>query len=288
MNQIVIIPDLHHRQDIANQILELEPEYTNAIFLGDTFDQFNDTTEDVKNAAIWLKESLNNPKHIHCVGNHDHSYRFPGNPNAWCSGFTHDKCRTIRSVLNNDDFAKLKLYHRENNILFSHAGVSRRYLNFLVDRGLIQKRTWSIDNVCAILNNLESKANQKYALGGEHELYMVGMSRGGELEVGSPIWCDQREFFPTEFIQVYGHTPRPHPEFKLVKSGTFTETYVYAHEEVPDLNDYHYSICLDDHTSSYAVLNQDWLNIYKLKFDKPWTEKNRQIIDRNLIFSRKI
>lgn len=120
----LIIPDIHNHISTVNEILN--QEYDKAIFLGDYFDSFYDTTADAGKTAIWLKDSLTNPRHIHLMGNHDMSYRFPKNSQIRCAGFTLNKLNVISKILSDDDWSKIGLIHFEDHYMFSHAGLTEK------------------------------------------------------------------------------------------------------------------------------------------------------------------
>jgi len=125
MSTILVIPDLHNKIETAEKILkarEHSVDYT--VLLGDYFDDFYDTPDIAANTAAWLKDSLQNPKRIHLIGNHDINYREPFSPVQKCAGFTEAKKNRINTILTPADWAKLKWFHYEpvGNWLFSHAG----------------------------------------------------------------------------------------------------------------------------------------------------------------------
>jgi hypothetical protein len=123
----VVIPDVHTHIDTAQYILDnvSADEY---IFLGDYFDEFHDNASITKTTAEWLKETLNRDDTIMLWGNHDLPYRFSHNKRAMCPGFTHDKCRAANSVLNFNDWGKLRWYYKtQDNWYLSHGGLSPVY-----------------------------------------------------------------------------------------------------------------------------------------------------------------
>jgi hypothetical protein len=134
----IIIPDLHNRVAWVEEALSspvLRP-YDRVVFLGDYFDDFNDDAKDIVSAASWLKSSLQNPNRIHLWGTHDIWYRFPWNPEIAASGNTVEKACVINSILDNDDWNALKMYHYEQGYLMTHAGVHPTLITaFVHERG---------------------------------------------------------------------------------------------------------------------------------------------------------
>lgn len=226
----IIISDLHNRVDwIEDALLSplLQP-YNNVIFLGDYFDDFNDTPKDVTNAAKWLKQSIRKPNRIHLTGTHDLWYRFPYNRFIVASGNTEKKAYAIRSVLTQEDWNKLYLYHYEQNFLLSHAGVhinliSEYIFNHkdLFDKYInkeLQLTTQEIiDNVVRpACEEALNRVQQGYA----HPWLDAGIVRGGRQSVGGIIWLDWiYEFKPIpDLNQIVGHTELNIPGEKFIKS----------------------------------------------------------------------
>ncbi|MBK9989885.1 MAG: metallophosphoesterase [Verrucomicrobia bacterium] len=126
MNKLVAVGDIHHGPNLEQIDAAIEREMPDlTIFLGDYFDQFHDHFDHARRTAQWLKQSLNKPNRIHLWGNHDVPYGY--SEYAHCPGYDPAKERAIRSVLDDHDWAKLKLWHIENHWLFTHAGLSRPY-----------------------------------------------------------------------------------------------------------------------------------------------------------------
>ena len=78
----IIISDIHNDYFTAEKIIKKEnPD--KIIFLGDYFDDFDDTVKDSENTAKWLVKSLKQENRIHLIGNHDLSY-MTDNSNLKC------------------------------------------------------------------------------------------------------------------------------------------------------------------------------------------------------------
>ena len=86
--KIIIVPDIHNDYHTAKKIIKKEnPD--KIIFLGDYFDDFDDTIQDAENTAKWLKKSLKQENRIHLIGNHDLNY-MTDNTNLKCAGYRID------------------------------------------------------------------------------------------------------------------------------------------------------------------------------------------------------
>jgi len=118
----VIISDLHNRVDWIESTLSIL-DFDKVVFLGDYFDDFDDTVADVKKVAKWLKQSLSKPNRIHLCGTHEIWYRFPNNPFLQASGNSTEKSKAINDILTEKDWNKIRLYYCEQNFLLTHAGL---------------------------------------------------------------------------------------------------------------------------------------------------------------------
>ncbi len=69
----LIIPDIHHRVSLVDRIRENHPGVP-AIFLGDYFDNFFDTTEDMEVTCRWLERATKSRQDTFLLGNHCFAY----------------------------------------------------------------------------------------------------------------------------------------------------------------------------------------------------------------------
>jgi hypothetical protein len=194
--KIIAVGDIHHGpnlEQIDEAIARKNPDLT--IFTGDYFDQFHDHFDHAHRTAKWLKGSLAKPNRVHLWGNHDLPYGF--GDLAFCPGYTPTKERAIRSVLDESDWAKLKLWHLESSWLFTHAGLT----NYWAPK--------SLANLPAYLKREEAAAWKALAAREPHWIFAIGRARGGFAPTGGLLWCDwDYEFHPIPGInQVFGHTP---------------------------------------------------------------------------------
>lgn len=197
-----IIPDIHNKWKRV-EVHILTKENDGCIYLGDYFDDFNDTVEHAKNTATWLKEQLTNKKDVFLLGNHDIPYMFPNVTAYRCSGNTEAKSKAINEILTQEDWARFKLCHFEDNFLFSHAGVHLHTFGRPMDDTVNLE---TIEMVCQ-----SALASSKF--GRPSMQLMAGRSRGGRQDVGGITWLDwDDEFTPIQGInQVVGHTPHAEP-----------------------------------------------------------------------------
>ncbi len=211
----IIISDLHNRVDWVEHALSsllLKP-YDNVIFLGDYFDDFNDTPKDVLNSAKWLKQSLSKPKRIHLYGTHDMWYRFPDNPFLQASGNTKKKSDAINHILTTKDWNLLKLYHYEQNFLFTHAGVH----SYLIEKYALKNNLNTQEVINQIIKPATENALKDVETKNTNLWLDAGFARGGMQIVGGITWLDWHdEFEPVpDLNQIVGHTELRYPEEKI-------------------------------------------------------------------------
>jgi hypothetical protein len=202
----LIFPDLHEPPTVALEVIErtIDREKPDKIvFLGDYFDQFNDTPADAARMAEWLKESLANPRRVHLVGNHDAAYFWPCET-TYCPGFTWPKESAIREVLGDPTTLPFAFHACLDECALSHAGLSA----YWVPAGLHP------DVVDRWLTAEAKKARTSFASGRLHWFSAIGPKRGGNSAAGGILWCDWHELQPTPGVrQVCGHTPADRPRW---------------------------------------------------------------------------
>lgn len=231
MTKSIIISDIHNRVDwIEDALLSpLIQPYDNVIFLGDYFDDYNDTPQDAANAARWLRLSLQKPNRIHLTGTHDIWYRFPYNRFIAASGNTEAKMHVIRGILTQEDWNILKLYHYEQNFLMSHAGVHINLISEYVfkhknlfDKYIVNKELQlnGQEIVDKIVKPATIEAINRVKDGYSHPWLDAGVVRGGLQSVGGITWLDWiYEFKPIPGLnQIVGHTELNVPGEKYIKS----------------------------------------------------------------------
>ena len=187
--KILIIPDIHTKFVDAETIIKQEKP-AKTIFLGDYFDEFDDSLDTTEQTAIWLKGSLEKPDRVHLLGNHDLSYL---DPTKTCSGFTEAKLFAIKKT--GVDLKKLQYFCWIKDWLCTHAGLSKQFLEFHKDTIKLDiiKRDGEFAGTLSVKN--------------PDVLFSVSAYRGGKDEHGGIVWCDYNEFTDIPGIkQIFGHT----------------------------------------------------------------------------------
>lgn len=195
----LVIPDVHTKWQLAEHIRTTVP-YDRCVFLGDVFDDFNDTIEITRDTAEWYKRMLTAPTTLMLLGNHDAQYLWPHIRGLRCSGFSDAKALIIKEVFDNNfqvAYDNLHLYTIADKWLLSHAGWDR---------------AWLKQGLRSLENHLDHMVNQVWAgleAGIMPYLLNAGPERGGYATVGGPTWVDWSTLEITPGVnQITGHTFR--------------------------------------------------------------------------------
>lgn len=223
----IVIPDLHNRVDFVELALLspiLQP-YDRVVFLGDYFDDFHETLQDIVNSAEWLKQSLHKPNRIHLWGTHDLWYRFPDNQFVIASGNTEYKANIINHIMTEKDWNLIRPYYYEQDFLMTHAGVHP----WLIDQYVLKnKRAFGKHiindkiqlNTQEIIDLIIKPATDKALIDVKNNIFNswfeAGFARLGTQKVGGITWLDwQKEFQPIpDLNQIVGHSELWIPEQK--------------------------------------------------------------------------
>jgi predicted MPP superfamily phosphohydrolase len=217
--KIITISDLHGR----NPWLHIDVEsYDKVIFLGDYTDSY-----DLSDAAILenlsqiirLKQQAPD-KVVLLIGNHDAQYlHFP---HYRCSGFRPSMLPALTSLFTENQ-PLFQIAHQEGSYLFTHAGVTNRWLAHIPKGHLSAKlelNLQALDQLADAMNTMHQNRMMRTAL------FDVSHLRGGYDEAGGPLWADKRET-STDYLpglhQIVGHTPVP--EFTTIGDETGSITY---------------------------------------------------------------
>src|SRR5690606_20536833 len=127
-------------------------------------DSYNDSPAITYETAKWLKDSLKQENRIHLWGNHDLHYGYWWFNYTRCSGYEDAKRKEIWRILKREDFNKLKWYHREGDIVFTHAGIDRRLFYGMVEN----IDNLEVDEVCMQLDKLQETVILSLEIGKRH------------------------------------------------------------------------------------------------------------------------
>ena len=257
----IVVPDVHNKTHLVDDILKYENHFDRVIILGDVFDHFNDTAQIAKEVATWVKTKLQDSRFVFLWGNHDVHYGVRSRK-QYCSGYSIEKDMAIWEVLNDNDFAKWRYFWFESNFLLTHAGLHGKFLPPLwkrVDTQALQEFLSKEQELC------REAFQQAY---GEHWFALFGDARNRTprgVPIGGILWCDaNEEFEPIKGLsQIFGHTYQSVPTFIFGETGlgrindenTVLKMRVKANMD--------YNLALDCSLRYYAIIRDDILKIKK-------------------------
>ena len=195
MGKLVVIGDIHGRA-VWRKIVDDNPDADKFIFLGDYFDSYEKKyypSRQVFNfkQILQLQEELGKDKVILLLGNHDYHYF---NNSEKYSGYSQTTYFDANPLLKeNYRNGNIKIFHVEDNILFSHAGFSEYWLKNVSFPNTLEGIN---DNELFDFRTLEWNMD-------------CGINEYGDTKSNSPIWIRSnslRDYKLDGYIQVVGHT----------------------------------------------------------------------------------
>lgn len=205
MQQYLVVPDQHGRNKWQGPAKEHLAAGKPIICLGDYFDSFNLSDQDILDNFIdniLLKEQY--PELVTLLlGNHD----FPYLNSMWsCSGNRQSQWFALNSLLK-QHLHLFQLAHQVKDTLFVHAGLTTDWLKYnriLIERQLGETIEEYITrwNYADLLNHLFLSVERPL-------LWQVSRVHGGWEAYDSPIWVRPSQLLnslPENLKQVVGHT----------------------------------------------------------------------------------
>ncbi len=201
--RILVIPDIHLKPHIFDEADKVnKTRYDNIVCLGDLIDEWNQQYK-VYSYENTLQKVLEfdkkHPKMLWCWGNHDLSYKFLFEE----SGFSYVAIDTVRKYLQlmEKQFGKrLKVIHKIDNTLFSHAGLTHDYTDEICKA--------DHNNLAKIMNRINAMAKDEVLARklwrNDSPIWIRPPSR--EDEHWLPFWFGKDKYF-----QIVGHTPVKEP-----------------------------------------------------------------------------
>ncbi len=188
----IILGDVHGTTHWKDIIKKEEP--SRVIFIGDYFDGYDKKVKEVENFKnIIAYKNSNVSEVIMLIGNHDHHY-FPEVGYTGTSRYNVKQSLTIEKLVN-DNRSSLQIAYQLENMLFTHAGVSKTFMDSTFGEG-----KWDTKNVADELNNL-FRFNP-------HAFEFNGLDSSGDDISQSPIWIRPRSLTADkiDMLQIVGHT----------------------------------------------------------------------------------
>lgn len=195
---IIVVPDTHGRP-FAYQLSPFIESCDKIVFLGDYFDSFDYTQKqqiEEFEFILDLKRALGSKVEL-LLGNHDVQYLYPDRYELRCSGFEANPKITALLQDNKDNFSYCFQY---KDWLFSHAGVSRSWINLILNKYQIENFTETAEKVASLLSY------------GFKEMYWCSKKQGGRNSIDGPLWERPERLVKDlpNFNQVVGHTYSPY------------------------------------------------------------------------------
>ena len=200
----VAIGDIHGRS-VWKLIVNIEnPD--RVIFIGDYFDSFDIKGEEQLNNFLDIVEykKTSGKEVIMLIGNHDHHY-FPEVGDTGTSGYQAMFSYQLRPILDANR-EHLQMAYQFDDFLFSHAGVSSKFMN-----SVFGTNGWKTETIVDDLNELFKYKPLTFSFGSATNISYLDPY--GDNEEQSPIWIRPRSLksanrntLRKEVIQVVGHT----------------------------------------------------------------------------------
>lgn len=200
--KLIAIGDLHGRTDWM-QIVR-DNEFDKVVFIGDYFDTHEDITPEqqksnFENIISYKKDNIN--KAILLFGNHD--YHYLKSVDETYSGFQKMHRADIAEMLHKAlDADLMQMCLIDNNFIFSHAGITKTWLNNV-------GYDWT--------KHLETFVNDLFKFKPLAFRFTSGVNRSpyGDDVCQSPIWVRPKSLLTNcldDYIQVVGHTTKEQME----------------------------------------------------------------------------
>ena len=197
MSKVIIVPDVHGRS-FWKKIKHIKD--TPIVFLGDYLDSYGhegiSNEKAIENFKEIIEFAKENSNVVLLYGNHCvYSYNNVLDYMYYSSRYDYDHAAEAFKLYD-ENRELFKYAHQIDNILFTHAGLTTKWIQAMELEGIVNE-----ENIAHYLN----------AYGDESKMFLPGMYRGG-WGYGSPLWADLQEmyhwsaFADTDLIQIIGHT----------------------------------------------------------------------------------
>jgi UDP-2,3-diacylglucosamine pyrophosphatase LpxH len=220
IQKIIPIPDIHGRTTWKDVIEKENPD--KIVFVGDYFDSFDisgiNQIQNFKDIIEFKKSS--NKEVILLIGNHDLHY-FSSIGNTGTSGFQPTMFQSINKVIEENKHY-LQMCHIHDNFLFSHAGISQRWLDDLGYNGEpleeFVNEMWKYKPITFVFN---------------------GLNPYGDDIQQTPVWIRPKSLMKInklselkkKYIQIVGHTQQNEIDIKGKTTGKkyyFIDTFGHS------------------------------------------------------------
>lgn len=188
--KVFVIPDIHLKPWIFDRVEEFlsKGEYDRIVCLGDLVDDWDQESnlelyeETFERLRSFIEK---HPDMLYCYGNHDISYVWSAHESGYSEEARNTVLEGISMLKEHLPQETLGFIHRIDNVLFSHAGLLKVFVDhFLSDQQL------NLDDMLIQINSF-----------GKDEMWCNA----------SPIWARPQDgwidLYHKDMLQVVGHTP---------------------------------------------------------------------------------
>jgi hypothetical protein len=244
----VVLGDTHGRS--LWKLITHTEKPDRVVFIGDYFDSFEisgfDQIQNFKDIVHYKETS--GIEVVMLVGNHD--YHYMTGIDEQYSGYQNTLAPSISEVLEQNKH-HLQMAYQFKDFLFTHAGVSGKFLNSVFGKG-----EWNVENIVEDINELYKYKPRTFMFGAA---VSISKSRWldpyGDNTEQSPIWIRPRSLMSANMdtlknkvIQIVGHT----------QVSKITDD-IAAEKD----NRYWFIDCLGT-SGQYMVIEDDQININKI------------------------
>jgi Calcineurin-like phosphoesterase len=219
----LVIPDIHHNIKLADAIRS-RVKHDHIVYLGDYFDDFNDTHTRVANTAIWLERICRQPNTTVLLGNHDIPYAFGDSILNNCPGYSEEKSYIIKQYMATE-WHRFRIYTQIGKWTLSHGGFSSYQISMM--QGGIKQ-----------LEAEQRRCLHAYYTSQTHPWMYCSSRRDGRATChDGPLWCDWSALDVVKGLnQLVGHTRDHVPRNRC---------NIYGNENV----------CIDTNLANYALIH---------------------------------
>lgn len=196
--KVAVIGDLHGKNCWKKLLEGKFDSFDKIIFMGDYSDDswvtFSDE-EIIDNLKEVIKFKKDHNENIELlIGNHDYQY-IVGYPTA--SRFRKSYAKEMHNIFN-DNADIFKIIHIENDHIFTHAGITNGWIDYIKKKYEI--KDINIDNIFDVVNIVYKNDKE--------DCNIASFRRGGMNKFAGILWSDTEDLFDDAWIgynQVVGH-----------------------------------------------------------------------------------
>ena len=209
-------------------------EYDKIIFTGDYVDSYEISNNDILQNFINIIEFKKKyyDKVILLLGNHDITYLLADNSRVMCSGHRSSMYPVLHQLFLQNKYLFQYAFQIENYI-WTHAGIHKGWFanNF--------RNRNQLETIAGTLNNAFEQLNSC--------LFDCGYTRGGDKQVGGPLWADKNETYKkmlNGYHQIVGHTHIKDIQVFTNPKHNSSITYIDCYREDKPINEVFYQLII--------------------------------------------